>query len=155
MLLTLLMLSGAPASAAPARVGNYALGETLEQVQDDAHVSGSRLQAFHSAGRYASYLIWDRNNAVRGSLGLCDGRLQSVILDISSYENTMALLRERTTSWGQPQLSFETLETSDGSATIDVANFDWPSQRYRLQLSTSSAQNFANNQSLGQGLKCI
>jgi hypothetical protein len=91
---------------------------------------------------------------VRGSLDLCNGRVQYVSFSIDKFDDFTSLLRQYIAQWGQPKTSVVTVEVADASRSIDMLTFQWAAHRYELTFNARLADGLTGNQSPGFGLKC-
>lgn len=153
-MLGLVALAAAATTTVPVRLGPFMSGQTMEEATSAAAAAGLNLRPFQSRKWFQSYWIMDNQSKVRGSLGMCGGKLQFAGFTVDSFDDFTTLLRQRTEQWGQPRVSVDTIEVADASRSIELLTFKWPTQRYELSFSARRADGLTGNQSIGYGLVC-
>ena len=144
----------AATAANPQRLGGFELGQNVTRASEAATAFGNTLRPWREGSTYRVYFIIDANGNPKGSLGFCKGKLDSVNLDIQSYDNFVALLRQRIAEWGNPITNIETQEIADGSGSLELLTLNWKMQHYQIQFSAKLAQGFWGSQSIGVGNTC-
>ena len=136
------------------KLGSYGLGMSYAETERITRESGGRLQAVTHTPRFTSYVILDIENKTSGSISFCDGRVNSLISNVRSYDAFAGVLRRRIVEWGQPKILFDTVSTPDGSQDFEKVNYLWPAHDYKLSFDADAAQGMSGVQAVGIGSRC-
>lgn len=150
-----LALLTAPVIVAAPTLGPFQQGQSFADASAAAVRTALRLQLYNRSGHLDSYAIMKGQSDVRGTVGVCNGRVQFASFNVENFDDFTTLLRTRVEQWGQPEVKVVPVPLADASRSIELMSFKWVAHNYKLEFSARQTAGMYGWQSFGDGLKCL
>jgi hypothetical protein len=142
-------MGSAPSTSQPAvpaevhlELSGLQIGETLTEARRAFAAAGRQIIQVTNVtlrGPYEVDNLINERGEIYGNVGVCRGRISSILITISTYDQLMQILRQRLAQHGQPETSFGMIESDDGAAADEQVTFSWPRSHFQIQYPASSA----------------
>lgn len=138
----------------PPMLAGVRVGENVFEAFESLEQQGIKPVELRTAEKFQSYALRNASNNYFGSVSVCNGRIFSIIVEVSDNQAFFRILRDRIFTYGQPKINFRVSSSIDGTQSFEQIVYNWGAGRYEMAAPTDGSTIRPNQSSSAIG-KCL